>query len=483
MLKRAANKIKTLFLNNKHRSTQSDDIKPRYLLFFLAVVVQLMASALSGVGYSVNAAAFWVAGLVCWLVWFYIMFLIVRPQTDSLFQKHYTFLMRGAITIFVALFIVGVGEAVILGVFAPRLLDDGVNSPVDEVVEQLYGSFHYNDGTALCQQAAENLLDGKEPYSNSNIVTAFSTYDSAYDRVTPLKLGRFINDYPYPSKDEITELWNGALENPAQPPIEIENHLSYPAGSFLILTPFIAAGFKDIQAIYVIIVLAALVYVTWKIPGKRRLIFVGVALSSIELWNTLAIGETGISIFPLLLIAWVAIGENNLVSAFFMGLAVATKQIAWFFVPFYVILLYRTAKPGVVAAAIGIILVVFLGANAYFIYRDPSLWLESVTSPMIEPMFPLGVGFISLVTSGLVNITTSIPFTVAEVVVFAGGIFWYWKYGQRYPNAGPVLSILPLLFAWRSIWTYFYYIAIIVLARMLIREGENALAPPVKDTR
>jgi hypothetical protein len=377
---------------------------------------------------------------------------------------------------------VGLAEAVILGFFTPFFLDDGVNGGVDEVVQQLYGGFHYNDGTALCQQAAENLLAGKEPYSNSNIVTAFTTYDSAYDRLTPLKLGRFAHDYPYPSKQEITQVWEDALKNPGQPPIEIETRVCYPAGSFLLLTPFIAVGIEDIQLIYSILVIAALIYVTWRIPGKRRLIFIGVVFTSIELWNTLAIGETGIIVFPLLLIAWVTLGENDWVSAIFMGLAAATKQIAWFFVPFYVILLWRTAKPKMVAAAIGIILAIFAATNAYFIAQNPSLWLESITSPMVEPLFPLGVGFVSLVTSGLVNIQTSIPFAAAEIVVFIGAVLWYLRYGKRYPDAGPILAIIPLLFAWRSIWTYFYYIAIIVLARILIRD-DNALAAPVKDTR
>ncbi len=475
MLKKAKEK-------ENHPNIPPDTIKPRYFLFFLAVMVQLIASALSGIGYSVNGAAFWVAGLVFWLIWFYIMFLIVRPQTDNLLHRFYGFLKRGAITIFVVLFVFGVAEAVIIGIFAPYFLDDGVNGGVDEVVQQLYGSFHYNDGTALCQQAAENLLAGKEPYSNSNIVTAFSTYDSAYDRLTPLKLGRFADDYPYPSKEEITQVWESALKNPSQPPPEIETHLNYPAGSFLLLTPFVAAGIKNIQIIYVILVLAALIYVTWRIRGKRRLIFIGVVLASLELWNTLANGETGIIVFPLLLIAWVTLGENNWVSAIFMGLAVATKQIAWFFVPFYIILLWQTAKPKIVAAAIGIIVVLFAATNAYFIAQDPSLWLQSITSPMIEPMFPLGVGFVSLVTSGLVDIRTSIPFSVAEIVVFIGGILWYLRYGKRYPDAGPILAVLPLFFAWRSIWTYFYYIGIIVLARILIRDDEKALAPPLRES-
>ena len=119
----------------------------------------------------------------------------------------------------------------------------------------------------------------------------------------------------------------------------------------------------------------------------------------------------------------------------------------------------------------------FIATNGYFIAKAPSLWLQSITSPMVEPMFPLGVGVISLVTSGYVNIQTSLPFTISEVIVLIGAVLWYLRYCKQYPDVGPILAILPLFFAWRSIWTYFYYIPIIVLARMLSRDENNALTP------
>jgi hypothetical protein len=449
------------------------DIKPRYLLFFVAVAVQLVASALSGIGYSVNNAAYWMAGLAFWLLWFFLMFLIVRPQTDNVLQKWSGTLRKGAMTIFIALFVLGIVEAVILGVFVHYFLDDGINGGVDEVVAQLYGGFHYNDGTALCQQAAENLLDGKNPYTNSNIVTAFSKYDVAYDRVTPLQVGRFADVFPYPTPEQIQAVWDEALLNPSQPPPEIESRVCYPAGSFLLITPFIAVGITDIRIIYAILIIAALIYTVWRIPGKRRLFFIAVALISLELWNTLACGETGILIFPLMLIAWVSLGENNWVSGIFMGLAVATKQTAWFFLPFYLILLWRTSGWKATAIWSGIIVAVFIATNGYFIAQDAEVWWRSIMAPMVEPMFPLGVGAISLITSGLVDFRMALPFAIAEVVVLFGAIIWYWRYCRKYPDIGPILAIMPLFFAWRSLWTYFYYVALIVLARMLVKDDSE----------
>ncbi|MHB8105448.1 MAG: glycosyltransferase family 87 protein [Dehalococcoidales bacterium] len=449
---------------------------PRVLLFFLAVLVQLIASALSGVGYTLHGSNFWLAGMLVWLVWFFIMFLIITPQTDAFFQRIYGQLKIGATTIFTALLVLGIAEVVILGIYAPWFLNNGIDNGFDEIIAQMQSGFRYNDGTALTQQAAENLLEGKDPYTNSNIITAYTKYNGAYDRVTPLRLGRFSSAFPYPSQEQVNQILNEAKQNPSPPPIEIESHVCYPAGSFILLTPFIAAGIKDIRIINIILVIAALVYVVWRIPGRKRLLFIAVVLISLELWNTLANGEAGIIIFPLLLVAWAALGKHNWLSIIFMGLAVATKQTAWFFLPFYIILLWQQSKPKMVAIAIGIIAAIFIITNGYFIAQDPSLWLQSITSPMVEPMFPLGIGFVSLVTSGLVNIQTSIPFTVAEVVVFIGAVLWYIRYGKRYPDIGPILAILPLFFAWRSIWTYFFYVTIIVLTRMLIRDEKNMLA-------
>ena len=452
------------------------DAKPRYMLFFGAVAVQLIASALSGVGYSVHQAAFWMVGLVFWLVWFGLMFFIVQPQTNNRLQKWSGGLKRDAVIIFIVLLSLGVVETAILVVFAPRVLKEGINTPVDEVVAQLYSGFRYNDGTALSQQAAENLLNGKEPYTNANIVTAFNEFNIAYDRLTPLQVGQFAKDFPYPSMDELQDTWDAAMLYPSQPPPEIESRLCYPAGTFLLITPFIAAGVRDIRVVYTIFIIAALIYTIWRIPSKRRIIFIGVALISLELWNTLACGETGILIFPLLLIAWITLGKNNWVSGIFMGLAVATKQTAWFFFPFYLILLWRTSGWKDRAIWVGLIAAVFIAMNGYFIAKAPGVWLNSIMAPMTEPMFPLGVGAISLITSGLVDFRMAMPFAITEVAVLIGAMIWYWFKCKKYPDIGPVLAIIPMFFAWRSLWTYFYYIAIIVLARMLIWDDREVLA-------
>jgi hypothetical protein len=49
-------------------------------------------------------------------------------------------------------------------------------------------------------------------------------------------------------------------------------------------------------------------------------------------------------------------------------------------------------------------------------------------------------------------------------------IVWYYFNCRRYPDTALVLSVLPLFFAWRSLWGYFFYFDIIMLAAILINE-------------
>jgi hypothetical protein len=452
---------------------------PRILLFFPAILLQLIASGLSGVGYTLNSPVFWLAGTAVWIIWFFFAFLIVIPGTDALLQRFRSWMKRAALIIIIGIITVGIAEGIILGLFTSGKLPSVQDSFVTRLTEQMKTGFQYNDGTALSHQAVQNLLEGKNPYANANIVTAMVQFHGTYDRITPLRVGEFTGVFPYPTPEELQQFWEKALLNPSNPPKELESRVCYPAGTFLLAAPFIALGLNDVRYAYDILVIGGLVYAAWRIPNKKRLLFLGAVIISLELWNTLAIGETGIIIFPLLLIAWITLDENMWVSAIFMGLAVASKQTAWFFLPFYIILLYRTTGPRIVAGTIGIIAAVFIATNGWFIYDNPSLWVQSVMSPMVEPMFPLGVGFITLTTSGLVNLQSSLPYTIAELAVFISGGIWYYFNCRKYPEAGPILAILPLFFAWRSLWTYFFYVMIIILARMLIRGDDKLLEPAV----
>lgn len=448
------------------------DAPPRALLFYAAVVVQLSASALAGIGFVLETPVWFLGGTALWLVWFVMMFLMTRPATDISLKPHQGALRKSAVAIFITLFIVGVMEVIAMTVLFPVFFENDENpGDFSQIMTGLSKVFEYNDATILTQQASENLLDGKNPYAHANIVAGLMKYDGEYDRVTPLRTGRFADDFPYPALSDIEALWEEAVLNPSQPPPELVSRVCYPAGSFLLPAPFIAMGITDIRVIYGIFAIAGMAYAVWRIPGRRRIIFIGGALISLEFWNSLAAGDTGITCFPLLLVAWLAVNRNNWVSAIFMGLAIATKQTAWFVLPFYLIYFYRMAKPRQLPAVFGIIAGIFTAFNLPFIIADPGLWLSSILSPMTDPMFPLGVGIVNLVTTGVIKLRSSLPFTVLELLGMATALVWYYRNCRKYPHAGLLLAVAPLFLAWRSLWTYFFYAGIITFAAVMT--GDN----------
>ena len=449
------------------------EITPHALLMFFALAIQLVAAVISGIGYSLNENIFCLEGFVLFTLWFIAMLIIVNPRCDEVFKNHREGIKRGALVIIVVFIAIGIAELTTAVLIAPMVQRNNANGDFAMLLRQMEQGFQYNDSTALERQAAENLLIGKNPYAHANIITAMLKYNGASARITPLHTGRLINVFPTPSENQLNKIWDTAIHHPSHSPPEIESNVCYPAGLFLLPAPFIAAGLKDIRIVFIIFVVAGLAYATWKIPPDRRLLFIAFAAISLELWNCLADGETGSVVFPLLLIAWVSLGRNQLLSSITMGLAVATKQTAWFFLPFYLILLWHKSGMGSFLKASSIIAGIFLLINAYFIIIGPQLWLSSVLAPMTSPMFPNGVGIVSLVVSGFINIRSSIPFAVLEAIVFIGGALWYARNAKRYSFAGPILAVLPLFFAWRSLLNYFFYIQIIVIACMLT-DGDNS---------
>jgi hypothetical protein len=453
---------------------------PRIRLFFIAIFLKIAASALSGVGFVLVSSAYSVSGTFVWLVFFALVLLIALPGTDIHLKDRWRWLRPTANVIAISFCVIGlalIGIAFTIGF--KSLGTENREADISRLMTSLGSVFAYNDATALSQQAAVNLLDGEDPYAASNVVTAMIDYHGESDKLTPLRLGRFADIFPYPTAAQLDQLWQEAKQDPSHVPPELETKFNYPAGFFLLPAPFIWIGVDDLRLIFLILVIPALVYVTFKVPGRYRWYFVAALIASLELWSSLAAGETGFLYFPFLLLAWVLYRRNLWVSAVCMGIAVATKQVTWFLLPFYFIVIFRTMDVRKTLGAIGIVGGIFIAANAFFIASGPSLWLSSVLAPMRDKMFPIGVGTISLVTGGIVNVTSPLPFGIIELVVFLAAIIWYWFNCRRYPDTAPVLSVLPLFFAWRSLWGYFFYVDIITLAAILISEyGGQPSEPP-----
>jgi len=426
---------------------------------------------MSAIGFVFQNGILMISGTVIWLVFFAILLMIAIPAIDRRLRNHLRYLKNTAKTIVISLVVLGVALIVFIGFIGlESLFSDKQDDKLSQLLVSLENVYGYNDATALSHQATENLLDGKNPYAEANTVSAMIDFKGEIDKITPLREGRFADVFPYPTIEQLEQFWEDVRQAPGQIPVEIESKFNYPAGSFLLPTPFVLVGISDFRFIYIILLLPALAYVIYKVRTDLRIHLIFALVASLELWNSLAAGETGFLYFPFLLLGWILPKRNLWLSALFIAVAISIKQLAWFVLPFYLILIFRTIGLRQMAVSLFIIIGIFLATNLAFIILDPNLWFNSVVAPVTDNMFPLGVGIISIIAGGAVDIQSPLPFAIIELVIAALAVIWYFFKCNRYPQTGLILAVLPLFFAWRSLWGYFFYIDIIVLAAIMLNE-------------
>jgi uncharacterized membrane protein len=179
------------------------------------------------------------------------------------------------------------------------------------------------------------------------------------------------------------------------------------------------------------------------------------ASANATLWTTIADGQSNVLDVFLIVAGW-ATWRRSWLSAVLMGAAVATRQEAWFFAPFYLVLsgcLVGWRAAGVRLAVMGGL---FSLLNAPFIALSPSAWLHGVLGPLTDPMYPLGEGVIALATSGVLPLWPRSVYAGLELAALVACLLLYVRVCRRQSGTGPVLALVPVVFAWRSLFTYFY---------------------------
>src|SRR3989442_2032959 len=190
---------------------------------------------------------------------------------------------------------------------------------------------YHNDAIALNECAARLVLRGRNPYTDLDLFSCYGRLAIGADRTTPLRRGLFANEAIYPSDSELDRAWDlrsrgdGANEEFVWRP-------SYPALAFVPLVPFVAAGL-DTNYVYVACLLLAMALVLWRAPRGLRPFFLTGLLGSASL-AAFTVGGSSDLLYALPLVAaW--LWRDHKWAAVLLGLAIATKQIAWFFVPYY----------------------------------------------------------------------------------------------------------------------------------------------------
>jgi hypothetical protein len=429
-------------------------------------------------GLAFKSPAFGIASTIISVFWFILLFMAAMPASDQKFSLYTASFTKAARITLGMLIFIAISEIVIVSSLSSGLFSittvgfrNGLNT-----LDRLGA---YSDAAALEHQATENFLAGENPYKESNVITAGIKFDLPYSKLTPLRVGQFANDFPYPDLDKISRVYDEAKSNPQQIPVEFVSAYNYPAGSFIIPAPFIAPGIPDIRIVFLLCLLPALGYVIWQIKTREMKIFFGIVLfASFDLWNSVVSGATSLLVFPMLLLSWILYRKNLWVSALFMALAIATKQVIWFFLPFYLILILREKgfrKSFLVAALCAAVFLLFNGA---YIINDPKLWFSSIVEPMANTLFPSNIGIITLNFMGIINAHSSLPFTIMEIIVYVASLMWYYFNCKKAPETGIVLAITPFFFAWRGSWGYYLYYDILIMASILLLSDKTKLKDP-----
>ncbi|HET9110721.1 MAG TPA: glycosyltransferase 87 family protein, partial [Ktedonobacterales bacterium] len=308
----------------------------------------------------------------------------------------------------------------------------GVKQLGTMVVASFQPPFYPNDGATLDQYAARQLLAGHNPYVTTNIVSAIHSYHQPPQYTTPLHTGPFagrsLTDYP--SASERTAAFNASPDGQG-----FEGKLSYPALAFLPLVPFVWAGAPNATPLTLLCVLALGALLVTSAPRALRPWVALLCLADVPLLNAAVIADPDILYLVPLFAAWRWRDRAGL-SAVLLGLALATKQLAWFSAPFLLVLVWRERSWRAAAGRLAGAAALFAAINAPFFLNDPRAWLAGVLAPQLDPMFPLGNGLIRLSLAGLLPLAPTPVYTALEVLALVGALLWYWRNCLRAPALG-----------------------------------------------
>lgn len=333
-----------------------------------------------------------------------------------------------------------------------------------------------NDGTSLDTNAAILLVGGRNPYSDSNIPELFRLFSIQANWTTPLRAGQFANRLDYPSMSELQSVLNTSYKAGVVP--EFEAKVSYPALSFLTLVPFALLQNYNVLPFYLLSYLL-IIFIAWKtVRRELRPWILVLAVANVPMWASTIGGNLDIFNTLLLMICWLK-RDQRWWSAIFLGLALSTKQIAWYYVPLYAIMTLQHYGWKEALSRLTIAGTLALAINLPFIIWDYQTWFAGIMAPIADPMFPMGVGIITLSTTHLLPYFPTWVYSSLEYGGMVLTYVWYWRICRQRPEAALLLAALPLFLAWRSLSSYFYCIAFPTFILLSAQRKSETVTQPV----
>ena len=297
----------------------------------------------------------------------------------------------------------------------------------------LYGKGYHVDAVTVPHVAAQQLLAGHNPYTTFDLPAALAQFGINPELVTHYEDGSVLRS------------------------------LNYPALNFLLVTPFIALGATDIRWIYLVEILALVLILLRKVRIPwRPLVAAGVVGNTVIVRQNILAGVDP-TWWALLTIAWIFV-ESRWLSPIAVGLAMASRQPAWFAAPFYLVGIWkRSGRAEAVRRAV-IVVVAALAPNLPFVINNPSAFFDGVGDPMLGALAPYGVGFVRLGLDGPFPLLPRAIYGGLSAVSFVILIAVLWRFWRKVPIGALIFPFVPLYLAWRSLQNYFGSIPLLAMA-------------------
>ena len=270
---------------------------------------------------------------------------------------------------------------------------------------------------------------------------------------------------PYRSVDVIASLREFGLDPALGTHLEDGSQvhsLNYPALAFLVPAPFMALGVTDIRLVYLgeILLLVLILLRPIRIPWRPLVAAVIVGSTIITRQNVLAGVDPSYALF--LAIAFMFI-RHRTASPIFVGLAAASRQPAWFFIPFYLLAIWRRDGRREALRRTAILVVVAILPNLPFFLGAPSEFLAGVTAPMLQSLEPYGVGLVRFGLDGVLPLWPRAVYGLLSATALVGLLTLLWRRWHALPNGAVVFPSLVLWFSWRSAQNYFGFAGVFSL--------------------
>ena len=239
-----------------------------------------------------------------------------------------------------------------------------------------------------------------------------------------------------------------------------EFHLNYPAVNFLSFLPLYLLGVHDLRDGVLVFHVLSLLVIFWIVPVRLK------ALSLVPLafyfpWAVAGSQTDSLWAFMLLLSA-VTWYKSRRASFGLVGIAGASKQLAFLVLPYLLVRNWREAEASRLrssATMIGSVLAGFWIPNLPFLVLSPNNWWQGVVAPYLPgttPQIMGGLGLSEVLTTMGLNPPSSVFFLLMGLA-FAGSLFAYARWFGTMKNLVWILPVCILYFYYRSFPNYMFF--------------------------